>query len=411
MSGAAVILLASVIAPSPARAQTDDGSALTISLITVAPGSRSWEMFGHNAIRVHDRSRGTDISYNYGMFSFEQENFILRFVQGRMLYWMAGIDTPGMLAWYSQDNRSIWEQELNLLPSQAVELRAFLEWNAKDENAYYRYDYFYDNCSTRIRDAIDRAIGGRLRRATENMPAGLTFRRHTQRLTTGNPLLYSGLLLGLGTPVDGPISAWEEMFLPGELMEHVRNVDVVAADGNAVPLVRSERLVFEGTRPPERNTPPAWLLYYLLVGVALGASIVWLRPTDNPRRAKRIGFSAVAGTWTFLSGAAGFVLLGLWTLTDHSAAYRNENLFIASPIALPLAAFMFLGLHRLRSAGRAARWLAMALAASSLIGLVIQILPGFDQVNGQLLALAVPANLGVAIAVVGAKRESNGAEW
>ena len=97
---------------SPLHAQTDAGSELTISLITVEPGSKSWEMFGHNAIRVRNTARGTDVSYNYGLFSFQQENFILRFIQGRMLYWMAGLDTDPMLESYRRANRSIWEQEL-----------------------------------------------------------------------------------------------------------------------------------------------------------------------------------------------------------------------------------------------------------------------------------------------------------
>ena len=112
-----------VFATSHLQAQVSAGSELTISLITVAPGSKSWEMFGHNAIRVRDAARGTDVSYNYGLFSFQQENFLLRFIQGRMLYWMAGLGTDTMLETYRGANRSIWEQELNLTPEQRIEFR------------------------------------------------------------------------------------------------------------------------------------------------------------------------------------------------------------------------------------------------------------------------------------------------
>ncbi len=386
-------------AATPLQSQTVDGSNLTVSLITVAPGSKSWEMFGHNAIRVRDTARGTDVSYNYGLFSFEQENFLLRFIQGRMLYWMAGLETDAMLAVYSGASRSIWEQQLNLTPEQRVELRDFLVWNARPENAYYRYDYYFDNCSTRVRDAIDRVIGGGLRSVTEAIQTGATFRSHTQRLTTGNPFLYTGLLLGLGNPVDRPISAWEEMFLPLEVMRHVADVEVRGPDGGLVPLVRSVQTLFEGTRPPPDERPPRWLPWYLVLGVAIGGGIVVLSRRVETARGTRVAFAALTGVWTLALGAAGFLLLGFWTLTDHAAAFRNENLFFASPIALPLAVLLVLGVRRLRSAGVAARWLAYALAASSLVGLVIQAFPGFDQVNGQLLALAVPANLGVAIAV------------
>jgi hypothetical protein len=381
----------------PVRAQSVPGAEIAVSLITVGPGSRPWEMFGHNAIRIRDAGTGTDRSYNYGLFSFEQENFVLRFMQGRMLYWMAALDTERMLQSYVGANRSIWEQRLDLPFEKRIELRDALERNALPENAYYRYDYYYDNCSTRVRDAIDRVLGGRLRIATEGEMRGATFRSHTQRLTAGAPLLYTGMQLGLGSPVDRPISVWEEMFLPLEVMEQLRRLDVPTADGETNPLVRSEEVLFESTRPPERKTPPAWLVGYLAIGLALSAVILWL--AGDRGRMGRVAFAVIAGAWMVTVGVAGFALVGLSALTDHAAAYWNENLFVYSPLALPLGMLVFTGVQRMRWVGRAAVWLATLLAASSIVGLVIQILPGFDQVNGQLIALALPVNVGVALAV------------
>src|SRR5262249_4028949 len=116
--------------PEPAVA----GSELTISLMTMGAGVRVWELFGHNAILVEDTSLGTAIAYNYGMFDFRQENFLWRFIQGRMRYWMEGFDLASTLVIYRRANRSVWVQELNLSPSQRVALRDFLEWNERPEN-------------------------------------------------------------------------------------------------------------------------------------------------------------------------------------------------------------------------------------------------------------------------------------
>src|SRR5690606_31665962 len=131
----------------PTRPSAEPGSELTISVLTMGVGAEVWERFGHNAIVVEDRAQGTSLAYNYGMFSFTQENFVLRFVQGRMTYWMEGFDTERDLARYVRRKRSVWQQELDLTPAERVAMRDALAWNAREENRYYKYDYYLDNCS------------------------------------------------------------------------------------------------------------------------------------------------------------------------------------------------------------------------------------------------------------------------
>jgi hypothetical protein len=200
---------------APARAQagtaagdTTGGGALRIFVVTYGPGEQVWERFGHDAIVVQDGATGESVSYNYGMFDFRQENFILRFARGQMLYWMQGIPSAWYDRTYVRADRSIWRQELNLTPAQRVELRRFLEWNALEENKYYAYDYFRDNCATRVRDALDRVLGGRIRAATDTIATPYSYRWHTRRLVAAQPLVYTGIDLGLGRPTDRPISAW-----------------------------------------------------------------------------------------------------------------------------------------------------------------------------------------------------------
>jgi hypothetical protein len=380
----------------PACPPASPGSDLTISLMTMGVGERIWERFGHNAILVEDRARGTARAYNYGMFDFGQENFLLNFIQGRMWYWMQGFDLASTLQIYLRANRSVWIQELNLTPAERESLREFLQWNERPENRFYRYDYYRDNCSTRVRDAIDQVIHGRLRAATDTIRTGYSYRYHTARLTAPDPLLYTGIMVGLGEPADQPLTAWEEMFLPLELRKWAGRATVVDESGREVPLVRSERTLFAASEPAPRAVPPRWLPAYLVLGLALGGSLGWLGRRAPESRGARRGFSWLAATWALVGGLAGGMLGFLWAFTDHAIAYRNENLLQASLLLLPLAVLA-------PAAARGAEWslrpalaLAALAAASSVVGLALKVLPAFGQHNLEVIALTLPANLGLA---------------
>jgi hypothetical protein len=379
-------------APSPSP------SELTVYLMTFGPGAQVWERFGHNAIWIHDPVQGTDEAYNYGLFDFRQENFILRFVRGQMWYWMAGFPADRYVAQYERDNRSVWIQELELTPAAKKELETFLEWNAEPEHRFYHYDYYLDNCSTRVRDAIDRAVGGALRAQTESVPTGATYRFHTQRLTANDPPIFTGLLLALGEKVDRPILAWDEMFLPLKLREHVRLVTVPGPNGGRLPLVRSERTIFESTAAPPPDTPPNWLRWYLLAGAAIGAGAWVLGRKARESLAARLGFVVLAGGWTLVAGLVGVVMAGLWGLTDHVMAGCNENLLQMNPLAL-LVLPGVVGWGRRGRRVRLAAGAAAAVAGLSLLGLGLKVLPMMDQVNGPIIALALPAQIGIAVAL------------
>ncbi len=376
--------------PRPPAAPPD----LTVYLMTMGPGKRVWERFGHNAIWIHDPVQGTDKAYNYGLFDLRQDNFIIRFLQGRMWYWMQGFPAHSYVELYRKANRSVWIQELELPPVAKRQLQEFLEWNERPENRYYHYDYYRDNCSTRIRDALDRALRGRLEESTGGVMTGRTYRFHTRRLTTNDPLIYTGLQLALGQPVDRPISAWEEMFLPLALREHVRHVTVPTGAGER-PLVRSERTLFESTATAPPDRPPFWLPVYFAVGLAIGAIAMGLAHKAPSSRVASAGFGICATVWAVTSGIAGLVLAGLWGLTDHMAAYRNENVLQANLLALPLL-WLAPRIFRNPKAGRRAFTVAAVVAGLSILGLLLKLLPAFYQVNGDLIALVLPAHLGMA---------------
>lgn len=396
----ATLLLCALALPAAAQnpaeqVDAEPGDALTVQLITMGYGDEVWQNFGHNAIRIQDATRGTDIAYNYGMFDFAEPGFLGRFLQGEMLYWMAPIETARMVEVYRQENRTITAQRLNLTGAQKVELQRFLQTNALPENRYYRYDYYRDNCSTRVRDALDGVLGGALRRSLTGLTSGRTYRDESLRLTSGNVPIYAGIDLGLGPFTDAPLTLWEESFVPMRFRDHIRGLTIDGPDGRPVPLVAEETVIYQATREPPPDVPPTRLPDFLLVGVGLGLLVWGLGRMSDRSGAATAVLALVVFVWALLTGVLGLALGGLWTLTEHVAAFRNENLFQANPVALGLAvagpaALLF------RRARRVAVLLALGLAGLSLLGLIALVLPGFDQHTSRIVALMLPVHLAVA---------------
>ena len=387
------LLLAAILAHAPAPAQIQEPvqprSDLQVYLVTMDPGNAAFEFFGHNAIWIRDPARGTDIAYNWGMFDFDKPNFYTNFLKGLLIYSMGAYDMTAMVDAYIRDNRSVHVQELSLTPAQKQALYDYVEWNNRPENRDYRYHYYRDNCSTRVRDVLDRAMSGTLRKSLEPRSTNSTDRSETRRLSQRDPLVYTGLLIAMGPLIDRPLNAWEEAFIPMRLRESVRTVNL---DGR--PLVMSERTLFEAQRPPTPAEPPNWLVWYLLIGVALAGVLMLLGSLR--RRWARFGFIAIAGLFEFVIGLVGTIMLLLWLFTDHDVTYRNENLMQANPLSLALmVALLALLLRRswaLRTAGR----IALVVAGFSMIGFLAQALPQLDQVNGEIIALLLPVHMAVA---------------
>ncbi len=398
--------------PTTPEASTPDSttptSTLEVFLITVGAGRQVWERFGHNAIWVRDTVRGIDRAYNYGMFSFDDPGFLGRFVRGEMDYWMEGFDTERLLRAYAAADRSIWVQELDLTPEQMGALYEFEEWNERPENRFYRYDYYRDNCSTRVRDALDRVLDGGLRTTFEGVETGTTYRSHFRRLMAPDPLIYVGGSFAIGPATDRPISAWDEMFLPVRMMEYLREMTVPDGEGGERPLVIRELTLYESTLGPEPEGPPDWRLGFLAVGVALAGLLVLLGWLGSTRRSARFLAALTSSAWALVLGVGGVFMLGIWFLTAHWAGYRNENLFFLNPVALALAALIPFAAMGKRGAVRWARGLATFIAAVAILGLILQPLPWFPQTNAEIVAAVVPPTLAMAWVVRQLTKEPGG---
>jgi hypothetical protein len=383
--------------PAPAGPNDTD-----IMLVTFGQGELVFERFGHNAIWVHEPIFGTDVMYDWGNFSFRQPGFLRRFLTGDTKYWMEAKDAGTMVDFYRRLGRTITLQRLNLTAEQKRRLRADLRRNALDENKFYRYDYFVDNCSTRLRDALDRTLGGALRVATDTIRTPFSYRRESLRLTDGDRPVQTGIDIALGRPADAPLTVWESFFIPMRLRDAVRGVMVPNGPGGArVPLVMSECTIepYPGTpRIVELAMAPRLFWRLLVVGLVLAALVAGIRVMAVSRRGAVWGLAVVAAAWSLLCGLIGVVLVLAWTATRHVFWAWNENLFLASPLSLLLVVLLPMAFVQRRSV-RATRAVALAVVGLSLVGLVLALLPG-GQENRAIVVLFLPVHLAIAWSVV-----------
>lgn len=384
------------------QAQAVPGSQLQVSLLTFGPGDIYFERFGHNAIVVRDDDRGSAISYNYGIFDFNQENFFLNFARGRMQYLIAANTYQDDLAMYRAEGRSIVEQVLALTPAQRIAVRDFLAWNAQPQHAAYRYDYFTANCSTRVRDVLDRALGGAVHRATEHQFRGFTYRMDALRLMAPQPALMLLIDLGLGPFADQQLNLWQESFVPMALSDAMLDVPAPANPDLSVSGVLQTLAQSRVEEPPAR--PPDLRMAFFLIGLASAALLILLG-RQHQHRAARLALAATATLLTLFCGLGGCVMLLLWGFTEHVAAWRNENLLLLDPLCLLLVP-VWIGAFRV--GWRPRRWsvvLAWLIALIALLELLFKPLPWFTQANLHWIGLWLPIHVAFAIVLTHRRRQ------
>ena len=380
------------------------GANLEVSLLTFGPGEEVWERFGHNAIEIRERSSGSALLYNYGIFDFGQKNFFLNFARGLMTYRIAAGDPADELPMYIAEGRWIVEQKLNLTPAQRAQLAGFLADNARPENAEYRYDYFRANCSTRVRDALDAALGGAIRAQTIAPSRGLTYREEADRLMSPDPAIMLAMDAGLGPFADKRLTYWDEGFVPMELMGHLRDIRIKDESGAMQPLVASERRLAAARLADPPDYAPAWVWRALALGIVGALALLGLVRLRRQLWA-RATFATLAAVMALVLGLGGLVLIGLWALTDHVSAWRNENILLFNPLCLLLLP-CWLGAFR-------ARWrpspfafrVGMAIAFCAGLAFFVKVFPAFPQDNRFWIALLLPLHLAFALALTeGASR-------
>jgi hypothetical protein len=412
----ALLLALSGLASSVSAEEGGDAQppsdALEVSLLTFGPGQIYWERFGHNAIVIHDPTSGETTSYNYGMFDFEEENFFLNFLRGRMVYQITAENPDDEIAYYASEGRSVTRQDLRFSPSQAQALKTYLDTNLRPENRRYRYDYFTSNCSTRVRDALNEVLGGALKAQMTSPSRGFSYRLLADSLTTPEPLLMGVIDIGLGPFADQRLSYWKDSFVPMELMAHLREMKIKDASGQLQPLVTSEQLLAPARLPAPPALPPDLRWPFFGIGLGLAALMLVLSSRRESTLARR-SFAALAVSFSLVCALVGLVLLGLWGFTEHLSAWRNENLLVFSPLCLLMLPTWWRSARATAQSSRLARRVSALIALLAAFALFSKILSTFPQANLPWILLLLPTHLVLArtASVLGAdKRSAAGAK-
>lgn len=296
-----------------------------VSLITVAPGEELYSGFGHSAYRIVDPIQSFDKVYNYGTFEFNEE-FYGKFIQGKLDYMLTIQDFQSLLDDAIDERRSVTEQLLNLDQSQKDSLYKFLEWNALPENKYYKYDFFYDNCSSRLRDVLQ-GIGKNNLKFHNLEDRNLSFRQLIDEYLNDKEVQDFGMDIGLGAPADVEATPLQYMFLPDHLMNGFSKATIYA-NGKTVPLVGETKVLYasgQTLKPTPLIQTPFFYISVLLLIVILFTIKNWNKPAS---------LSIFDAFLFIIVGLLGCLLIFLWFFTDHKVTVNNWNLLWANPLVL-----------------------------------------------------------------------------
>lgn len=301
--------------------------SIRFSLLTCAPGNEIYAHFGHTAIRYENYTRKVDIVFNYGMFNFGDPHFLWRFVKGDTDYQLGVTPYAYFEAEYAMRGSSVYQQVLNLTQEEKERLFSLLEVNYRPENRVYRYNYFYDNCTTRARDRIEDAIQGQVV-YPDSLP-GKTFRSIVHEFTRNAAWDELGIDFCLGIKADRPIGSRLQMFAPFYMLHYADGAYIVNRKGEERPLVlgKTEKIVdvLPILAEPGFPLPPVWcgILFFVLC-----VCLAWVQWRH---RVVWWGWDAFLFG---LQGLAGCVIAFLFFFSSHPTVDSNWLLWIFNPIPL-----------------------------------------------------------------------------
>ena len=354
-----LLLLVSLLSLSPAVTSAQDKpdsidgyplppdmSAVHFYLITVDVGDNVWDNFGHTALRVYDESSNTDTVFNWGVFDISGglPGFSWNFFKGIMNYRLATSPPGREFNLYRAQQRSVWQDKLNLTNPQKEILYRRLMWNLEPENVEYAYQYFFDNCTTRVRDYLDEALGGKIRR-TYTGDTGQTFREQVRAHYQSVALFAFSLDVLMNSNIDRTVSEWEDMYLPLQLRQRLLGVrSDVAENGRQLMLLSDSQVIMEFD-PPLVETDGHRVASIVLLGPVFLLLLMLKRiPQSYFATHSRIGFKApdvnfrILGLLGFItaifSGVYGSLMLGSWFVSDQIDTHHNINLLLFWPTDL-----------------------------------------------------------------------------
>ncbi len=380
-----------------------------ISLMTFAPTDSLFEWFGHTVLVVENLRNGQSFAYSFGGYSFGTDD-LLMFSMGKFLFWSFKTDTPSLLKRHWEKGRHIVNQKLNLSLQQTETIRQHLQLSMKPQNRFYVYDHFKDNCSTRLRDIVNEALGGAIERQSR-VDTGRTIRDYVHRMTNHQILFNFLLHFLLSDGVDQPVSHWETMFLPDRLMIVLQNtinpktgLPLISDRRDQIPLDQSlyyqEQVIVPDTAGREwaaglcMGLILAMLARRYLKRTFPGHRTPMIRLNEELSAKKIPAVSQVKSYPLMISvfgavfGLLGVILFFMAVIGDHHDVFWNENFFLLNPLTITL---LPLGLLKVfRKAGQYFAGVSLVCGAIGVVGIVLKILPIFDQDNGQQIRVLLP---------------------
>jgi len=325
-----VILSAAILTVS-----SQDNPEISVYLVTCGPGEETYSHYGHSALRVTNPETNTDLVYNWGIFDFSTPNFAWKFAKGRLSYSL-GISTyDNFLRDYFLEKRWVVSQKINLETHEIEKLFQLIAENLKPENITYRYDFFYDDCSTRIRDLIEKSVGADLvwppEEESKNMP---TFRQLTGKYEEVFPWTEMGIDLLMGSPGDKKASFRERMFLPVEMKDGLSELQI-RRKGKTIPLLANPVLVLDSDQPVLKKnifTSPLFVSCVLLI------IMIILTGLFREKRASNIIDIAVFSIFSVLA----ILMIFFNFFTDHQQMKWNLNIIWLNPFIILCLISLFL---------------------------------------------------------------------
>ena len=310
-----------------------------MSLLTCSSGQELYSAFGHSAIRVVDDSLHIDIVFNYGTFDFHTPNFYLKFMNGDLDYMLASSSFRHFEANYIEENRTVYEGLLDLDKNEKQELWDYLVWNIQPENSYYRYDFFFDNCATRIRDIVFKAKGIEKDCQETN---GMTFRDYIHQNVSEDTWTAQGIDLLLGCKTDRLATTYERAYLPVYLDSLFLEAGVICKQRVLINEVNNEEAIEESSLPKP---------FKMLTGFMW--AILMLCVLEREYKVYIVWIDIVLFVFTLLLS---ILFWYLWLFTKHDVCSLNLNVLWASLLYLPMI-FMMGEKHR---TSKPMKWMAVA---------------------------------------------------
>ena len=298
----------------------------TAYLITCGPGTETYSIYGHSALRIVIREKHTDTVYNWGVFDFDTPNFAWKFAKGRLDYMISAETASSFLGVYVFEHRYVVSQKINIDSKEIQKLVEFVNENNRPENRKYRYDFFYDDCTTRIRDLLEKSIGEKLKYPPEEKGKIPTFRDMVGKYQNPYPWLKFGVDLIMGSTADRRANFRDRMFLPLDMREELSEA-VVQRSGKMIPLLQNPVVLVDFESPVVKKmflvSPPviftlAIILILILTGVIKNRKI--LRLIDI---IIYLVFSILAVLMIFFN-----------FFTDHEQMQWNLNIILLNPVII-----------------------------------------------------------------------------